>query len=183
MRVSCTESCCQRTFPQLTLPLLAMPCCPSCSKILPLDEAIQQHMNQPVSHCHWWVDDLVRLSEIVHSPQEDWTPPSLGRFDGMDGIIDRGPSNELVEGFSGAAKIFQDKWNTFLQKFDQDHFSNEWQENLYYPFSSRSDWEFGLWLTRSGLSLAAIDSLLSLKLVSPLLYISLALLNERWKHR
>ena len=101
----------------------------------------------------------------------------------MDGIIDRGPSNELVEEFSGAAKIFQDKWNTFLQKFDQDHFSNEWQENLYYPFSSRSDWEFGLWLTRSGLSLAAINSLLSLELVSPLLYISLALLNERWKHK
>ena len=197
MRVSRdrTESCCQRTFPQLTPPLLAMPRCPSCSKILPSDEAIQRHMNQPASRCHRWVDDLVRLSEIdeieavhnphlseiVHSPQENWTSPSPGRFDGMDGTIDRDPSNEFVEEFPGAAKIFQDERNTFLHKFDQDRFSNERQENLYYPFSSRSDWEFGLWLTRSGLSLAAIDSLLSLELVSPLMYISLALLNGKMK--
>ena len=73
-----------------------MPHCPSCSKILPSDEAIQRHMNQPASRCHRWVDDLICLSKIneiealqdiqskinefngVHSPQEDWNPLFLG---------------------------------------------------------------------------------------------------------
>ena len=90
-------------------------------------------MNQPTSHCHCWVDDLVCLSEIneieaVHSPQEDWNPPnppSLGRFDGeeaaMDVTIDSGPSKGFMEEFPGAAKIFQGgEQNTFLCKFDQD---------------------------------------------------------------
>ena len=165
-----------------------MPHCPSCSKILPSDEAIQRHMNQPASRCHRWVDDLIRLSKIneieapqdvrseinefdgVHSPQEDWNPLSPGRFNrgeaAMDAVIDRGHDNGLVEQFPGAAKTFQSESHTFLHEFDQDHFSKERRGNLYYPFASRADWQFGLWLTRSGLSLAAVDSLLSLALVS-----------------
>ena len=174
-----TVSRCEH-LPRPTPPPLTMPRCPSCSKILPSDEAVQRHMNQPASHCHRWVDDLVRLSEVneieaVHNPQQDWNsldPPDPDRFDEaeaeMDVIVDEGPGDGLVEEFPGAAKIFQvGEQNTFLHKFDQDPFSNERRENLYYPFASRMDWEFGLWLTRSGLSLAAVDSLLSLDLVSP----------------
>jgi hypothetical protein len=42
------------------------------------------------------------------------------------------------------------------------------QKNLYYPFASRDEWELAAFLLRSDLSLASIDSFLSLKLVSVL---------------
>ena len=81
--------------------------------------------------------------------------------------MDIDPVQGSVEEFPGAAKVFPGERQTFLGAFDNDSFSNERRSNSYYPFASRLDWEFGLWLTRSGLSLAAVDSLLSLELVGP----------------
>jgi hypothetical protein len=54
---------------------------------------------------------------------------------------------------------------TFLEKFGLDEHADIRQENFYYPFASKQDWEVGSWLQRSSLSMAAIDSLLSLELV------------------
>ena len=137
-------------------------------------------MNQPTSRCHSWVDDLVRLSEIETAlPQqsaldayllEDRNPQSSSRFGDAEENMDVDMGSECgqgsVEEFPGAAKIFPGERKTFLGTFDSDTFSNECRSNPYYPFASRPDWEFGLWLIRSGLSLAAVDSLLSLGLVS-----------------
>lgn len=81
--------------------------------------------------------------------------------------IDPVPPQSEVEEFPGAAATFEQGRVSFLQRFDQDRFSEERRSNIYYPFASRADWELGLWLTRSGLSMAAIDGLLSLQLVSP----------------
>lgn len=55
---------------------------------------------------------------------------------------------------------------TFIDKFDQDRFAEERKQNLYYPFADRDDWEVGYWLLNSGLSMAAINKFLSLRLVS-----------------
>ena len=55
---------------------------------------------------------------------------------------------------------------TFMDKFDQDRFAEERKQNIYYPFADRDDWEMGYWLLNSGLSMAAINKFLSLKLVS-----------------
>ena len=100
---------------------------------------------------------------------DDRNTPSPNRFGGAAGAmdVDMGwePIQLSVEEFSGAAKIFPGEWKTFLGTFDSDTFSNERWSNPYYLFASRLDWEFGLWLTRSGLSLAAVDNLLSLELV------------------
>ena len=141
-------------------------------------------MNQPASRCNGWVDNLVRIFAIdeveATNPLqgvldgyalEDQNPPSPGRFGGAEGAVDVDMDPEPVQGstveeFPGAAKVFPGEWVTFLGRFDRDAFSNQRQSNPYYPFTSRSDWEFGMWLTRSGLSLAAVDSLLSLELVS-----------------
>ena len=48
---------------------------------------------------------------------------------------------------------------------DKDEHGAQQQENLYFPFASREEWEFASWLLRSGLGLSAIDHLLSLDLV------------------
>ncbi|KAG9309728.1 hypothetical protein JVU11DRAFT_10404 [Chiua virens] len=42
------------------------------------------------------------------------------------------------------------------------------KENLYYLFASQQDWQLASWLLRSRLSIAVIDSFLSLQLVSAL---------------
>lgn len=55
---------------------------------------------------------------------------------------------------------------TFMDMFRRDKYAEEWQENLYYPFASEEEWQFSSWCLRSGLSMATIDSLLSLSIVS-----------------
>lgn len=137
-------------------------------------------MNQPASRCFGWVNDLVQIGELIEQrdekktkspsprapaqPSGDWIMPD--EMDGMEVDQPGDPHDGTVEEFPGAAAIFSHQPNSFLERFDRDQFSNQRQSNLYYPFASRADWEFGLWLTRSGLSMAAIDSLLSLQLVS-----------------
>lgn len=159
-----------------------MPRCPSCSKVLPSDNAVLRHMNQPTSRCFGWVDNLVQIGELLEQESEEKNirnskSPQLAHWqsigecsapdDNMD--IDRPelePDRGTIEEFPGAARVFAQQQNSFLDHFDRDRFSEERRSNLYYPFASRADWEFGLWLTRSGLSMAAIDSFLSLELVS-----------------
>ena len=52
-----------------------------------------------------------------------------------------------------------------MMEFDNDRFFNEHNDNLYYPFASRDEWELASFLLYSNLSMAAIDRFLSLKLV------------------
>ena len=54
---------------------------------------------------------------------------------------------------------------TFMDQFFADEYSRFRQENLYYPFASETDWQLASWLLRSRLSMAAIDTFLSLELV------------------
>ena len=52
-----------------------------------------------------------------------------------------------------------------------DQFAEHRKINMYYPFASRQDWEVGSLLLRSGLSMAGIDSFLSLELVRASFYV------------
>lgn len=55
---------------------------------------------------------------------------------------------------------------TALDLFNEDHFSEYRQTNLYYPFASKAEWEVAQYLIKSPLSLADIDEFLKLELVS-----------------
>ncbi|KAA1479646.1 hypothetical protein DENSPDRAFT_750630, partial [Dentipellis sp. KUC8613] len=57
---------------------------------------------------------------------------------------------------------------TFLDRFHADQFSEERQENLYYPFLSREEWQFAAFLERCSLSNQEIDELLALDLMKQL---------------
>ncbi|KAG1765881.1 hypothetical protein EV702DRAFT_1204407 [Suillus placidus] len=57
---------------------------------------------------------------------------------------------------------------TFLGLFDSDENSIYRKTNLYYPFSSRRDWQLAAWLLHSGLSMGKIDSFLSLEMIKDL---------------
>lgn len=79
-----------------------------------------------------------------------------------------GSGAHFVQEYDGAARTFG-PGTTFMQQFDSDKFAEERTQNLYYPFTSRAEWELGAFLLRSDLSLSALDKFLSLNLVSTLL--------------
>jgi hypothetical protein len=81
---------------------------------------------------------------------------------GNDWSMDGGP---FIEEYEGAAKEYG-TGTTFMEEFDGDRYAGERVENLYYPFASRDEWELAAFLLRSDLSMASIDSFLSLNLVS-----------------
>ena len=54
----------------------------------------------------------------------------------------------------------------FMDLFWQDKHTTECQENIYFPFALGEEWEFSSWCLCSGLSMTAINSLLSLTIVS-----------------
>ncbi|KAI6023119.1 hypothetical protein BKA83DRAFT_4027559, partial [Pisolithus microcarpus] len=67
----------------------------------------------------------------------------------------------------GAAQMYNGG-STFVNKFDVDKFSEHRSLNIYYPFASSGDWELGLWLLCSSLSMSAINTFLSLSLIKKL---------------
>jgi hypothetical protein len=56
-----------------------------------------------------------------------------------------------------------------MDNFDADTHARYRQENVFYPFASRQDWELALFLLSSGMSMARIDQFLSLELVRSVL--------------
>lgn len=70
-----------------------------------------------------------------------------------------------VEVYPGAAQTYG-KGPTFMDGFDGDKYATMREENLYYPWASRPEWELASFLLRSSLSVAAINQFLSLNLVS-----------------
>lgn len=75
------------------------------------------------------------------------------------------PPAAFVELYEGCSEAFPGG-KSFMDNFRQDRYAAERQENLYFPFASQEEWQFASWLLRSHLSLSAIDSLLSLDIVS-----------------
>lgn len=73
-------------------------------------------------------------------------------------------SNTFVETYEGCSEVFPGG-KSFMDNFRQDKYAGERQENLYFPFASREEWQLASWLLRSHLSLSAIDLLLSLDVV------------------
>ena len=66
------------------------------------------------------------------------------------------------------------------KKREKNRNTDQCRENIFYPWASKQEWAFTSWLLRSHLSMAAIDSLLSLDIVSTyVLYSSCFLIQYR----
>jgi hypothetical protein len=158
-----------------------MPRCPSCGKVgFANHEAVARHMSQPRSGCSTWSDNLIRLHEELlparsHPIQEDSMAVDEDTGSVQD-FHDEGVSEHVsahgpflatptsTVQFPDAAHSFEGG-KTFLDKFDADQFGKYRVSNVYYPYSSRGEWELASWLLRSSLSMSVIDSFLSLNLV------------------
>jgi hypothetical protein len=56
---------------------------------------------------------------------------------------------------------------TFLDEFDRDSYAAARVENIYYPFSSKDEWQLASFLLSTNLSMTSMTKFLSLTLVSP----------------
>ena len=110
-----------------------------------------------LSYDDWLMDDPddmpddTQESNLQHTPSSDTTSPGN------------------VEYFPGASQSYPGG-KTFMDQFFADKHGELRKENLFYLFASQEDWQMASWLLHSRLSMAVIDSFLSLDLVS---YISL----------
>ena len=75
-----------------------------------------------------------------------------------------------TEVYPGAARTYR-KGSTFMDEFGDDEHAATREDNLYYPWASRPEWELASFLLHSSLSMATIDQFLSLDLVSESLLI------------
>jgi hypothetical protein len=98
-------------------------------------------------------------------PLSEGDAHELGTPTDDDPLAGSRQGESFTEFFAGAGKAYRGG-KTFMDVFWEDKYSTMRTENVFYPFASRNDWQFASWLTRSGLSMAAIDTLLSLEFVS-----------------
>lgn len=165
------------------------PRCPRCKKKFKTNARVLQHMNQPRSSCAGltWVEELIHI-DVPHADkcQRDQDPPHHHLASGFpstdicdeepfhddqfmlfennsEGVVDSS-DGRVVDHYGGAAKTYG-PGHTFMDRFDSDLHAKHRDANLYYPFSSRQDWEIGNFLERSSLSMSAIDEFLKLELV------------------
>ena len=159
--------------------------CAQCQKKFRDRKALLCHMNHPFGACYSHFQEVadlaVDLEQFKNKPiggdlQSAAESMDLGHdmdvdavfmeeHDGLgrsDWSMDDG--GLFVEEYEGAAKEYGTGM-TFMDEFDCDQYANERVNNLYYPFASRDEWEFAAFLLRSDLSMASIDSFLSLNLV------------------
>jgi uncharacterized C2H2 Zn-finger protein len=177
--------------------------CPQCHRNFKDRKSLLSHMNQPLGSCFGYIREVVSLADQLkkhkkrHRPQQDIESESeestsqqeLEPATDMDIFMDcdtmdieeAGSGARFVQEYDGAARTFG-PGTTFMQQFERDEFTEERMQNLYYPFTSRAEWELAAFLLGSDLSLAALDKFLSLNLVSPVAFnltmISLMLFSE-----
>jgi hypothetical protein len=128
-------------------------------EVADLADELERYKNRPTQNVHNNVQSMdlrtdmdvdTMFTEHDGSGEIDWSMDDCEPF---------------VDEYEGAAKEYG-TGTTFMDEFDRDQYAGERIKNLYYPFASRDEWEFAAFLLRSDLSMASIDSLLSLNLVS-----------------
>lgn len=156
--------------------------CRYCGHLCKTEAGQCSHVKQTLCNYKPGLVPLSTLAATITSenPSIPSTPPSPSPgYDSqgnssMESFMDV-DSGEATSGpctihFPGAGKVVS--WGaTYLDNFNDDRFSEERKENLYYPFSSRPEWEMASFLLNSSLSMQEIDHYLQLELVGLALYL------------
>ena len=145
------------------------PHCPSCGKRF---TDVLRHLNHPLSKCVDWFNTTMPRRHLSSHPYEYSTeeptdspilddPPNIQRVPFLSHCQ---PYAQCV-GFSGAATTYS-RAKSFMDRFDDDRYSEFRTTNIYYPFAGKDEWELGSFLLSSGLSMRKIDNFLQLKMVN-----------------
>jgi len=154
--------------------------CPRCTKKISSMTNVLQHMHQPSGSCYH--ASLANEMDLIHG--EDIEVPSAAHSQGDNEDIDmddftgyRKPDFDdphrsqdpdpgiYVKTYKGCMEVFPGG-EMFMDQFRCDQYAEQCQENIYFLWASRQEWAFASWLLRSCLSMAAIDCVLSLEIVS-----------------
>jgi len=183
------------TFPGSELSrLLSSPImvhCPRCGKNFLDESRVVNHMNQPISSCLIFYEEVTRMNEALAaskaqdaspsprrspSPQDQFPPSSSNSIHDQDPFsehmdVDQGdeeseqlPTPPFRVDYPGASQTYG-KGTSFMDVFEQDAHSLERRAQPYYPFASNHEWEMASFLLRSNLSMKSIDKFLKLHLV------------------
>ncbi|KAG2137000.1 hypothetical protein DEU56DRAFT_912773 [Suillus clintonianus] len=145
------------------------PTCPKCGKVFTKDSSITRHLIPPRRSLNppQNLDISVDMGQgfgvggdsQFNAQAEDSMDTNL---DARDLTGNLPPASE--EWYEGAARCYSQDGITFLDLFDADEHAEYRKENLFYPFTSREEWEVADFLLRSALSMAAINTFLQLSM-------------------
>ena len=138
-------------------------------------------MNHPYASCNSHFQEVTNfLEDLRRYNSHKHQLPHLSPYSSDDGNntiqptyqepIDVDPDPPIAAGpfvkeYEEAAEEYgADK--TFMSKFSCNHYAPEHVENLYYLLASKDEWDLASFLLQSNLSMASIDSYLSLNWVS-----------------
>ena len=161
--------------------------CPQCNKQFKNNSSVLNHMNQPISSCHTYYEELIQINNALlprNSPQptpssapQDFSGPPATDYDMDTDVLNSTIQEDLPppqsppifpffkETHPTASSVYR-RGQTFMDVFEKDRYATERETQLYYPFASRDEWELASFLLHSHLSMASIDKFLKLKLVS-----------------
>lgn len=168
---------------------------PRCRKVFLSSRAVNNHLaHRSNQKCYEWSKSCGPVASSAHEGDSKRKPladvlsqGAIGDGDGNsddDGEwIDSDNSSEKdVDGYSVPPKV--DPSGCFVENhpstphilgttqtlFDkiesEDEFAELRRQNLFYPFAGEREWQFAGWLTRQDISMAEIDKLLQLDIVS-----------------
>lgn len=150
--------------------------CPTCFRRFASNSSVLRHMNSPQTSCLTWFDFLESISPPGrHTPTDGpdhdeashtSSPPHNSETACNDGLVDDPAPTQYEDTHPNIPFIFG-SGQGFIDAFNSDGFAEKRKHNLYFPFSSKEEWGLALWLSRSGLSMRAIDDLLALPIVRP----------------
>ena len=165
--------------------------CPRCGKKFKNNSSVLKHMNQPISSCRTYYEELIQMNNTLSSlpsassqPNPSHVPQDFSSSPSTDHDMDTDVLNPTMqedlplpprsptpifpffkETHPTASTVYG-RGQTFMDIFEKDEYSTEREQQLYYPFASKDEWELASFLLRSHLSMASIDKFLKLKLVS-----------------
>jgi hypothetical protein len=125
--------------------------CPNCQIMFDSPSAVIQHLNHPYSSCARWFIP-------VHTPEN--LPPAPP----APAPVFKNSGGTSIK-FPNAGHVFNHS-DGFMGDFHADKFSGERSQNVFYPFSSKGEWQLASFLSRTGLSMRFVDEFLSLDMVS-----------------
>lgn len=124
------------------------------------------------------MDDLPPLPP-VDGMEESWLPlPPDGAYNAAQAPVTQAPSTTNHDippdsSLGGLSKQYHPKMlfrsaggENLLQRIRRDPYGQYRQDNIYYPFASRGEWQLAQWLINSSLTQAQTDSFLKLEEVS-----------------
>ena len=126
------------------------------------------HLNHRQSQCSAWFEATSSSNPTpFHYSQEseDFLPldPPLPLLRDYQSPSPAPLASSYVN-FPGAGVTYGQA-QTFLDRFDDDEYAPFRAMNMYYPFSSKAEWELASFLLSSDLSMQKVDEFLRLKLV------------------